>query len=124
MVAPSLLECARLQHPQERDLRFSFGGSPISFRKRVPRSAASNLAQSPLQSACEDLCRTRKTRAQLATTESGNLRQIKALIARTDLQCSARAISCFPLPVSPRIMTAKSNDATVSSPASTTARWL
>jgi hypothetical protein len=25
--------------------------------------------------------------------------QIKALIARTDPQCSARAISCFPVPV-------------------------
>ena len=114
MIAPHPLEFPLLQHPQERDLSFH-RESPISSRKSVPPSAASNLPRRRCSAPVNAPFSCPKSSDAISDCGiAAQLTRTKALSARFDLRCSARAISSLPVPVSPRMRTVESDGATFS----------
>src|SRR5690606_8866818 len=111
-LAADALDPAVLEHPQQADLR-RWGSSPTSSRKSVPPSARSNQ---PLRWPTAPVKLPASWPNSSESTSSGGI--APQLIrrngprARRDRECTARATTSLPDPVSPRINTGASDRAT------------
>ena len=114
MITPHPLEFFLLQYPQECDLRFHRQFADF-IQEQCPAIRGFKPAQPPLQCAGEgSLFVSEKLGSNQRLRNGGAVDLTKALVARFDLRCSARAISSLPVPVSPRIRTVESDGATFS----------